>query len=76
MALMFFKMILALLFAMSLFQKMFFRSVSTFLTFFLGFAWVFLDSLDKGDIGLWIVSTGLIFMYWRAMQKPPADTLI
>ena len=76
MALAFLQMIISLLFALSLFHRMYSRSISTFLILFLGFSWVLFDSMQKGDYGLWIVSVGLIFIYWRAMQKPPADTLM
>ena len=76
MALVFLQMILPLLFAMSLFHKIYKRSVSTFIVFILGSAWVVMDSFEKGKWGLWIVSFGLIFMYWRAMKKPPSDKAI
>lgn len=75
MALSFLKMIISLLFALSLFHRMYSRSISTFLVLFIGFAWVVLESIKKGDYGLWIVSSGLIFIYWRAMQKAPLDTI-
>ena len=76
MALIFLQMVLSLLFAMSLFHRIYKRSVSTFVVFFIGCVWVVMNSLKKGDFALWIVGLGLIFMYWRAMKKPPDDTII
>jgi hypothetical protein len=76
MALVFLQMVLSLLFAMSLFHKIYKRSVSTFVVFFIGFLWVVSDSFEKGEYGLWVVSVGLIFIYWRAMQKPPSDSIV
>ena len=76
MALVFLQMILPLLFAMSFFHEIYKRSVSTSIVFAIGCAWVVMDSFKKGEWGLWIVSFGLIFMYWRAMKKPPSDKVI
>jgi len=76
MSFMFLQMVLSLLFALSLFHKMYKRSVSTFIVFFIGFLWVVSDSFKVGEYGLWVVSFGLIFMYWRGMKKPPSDTMI
>ena len=76
MALTFLQMVISLLFALSLFQRMIKRTVSTFTVLFLGFTWVILSSFEMGDVGLWIISFGLIFLYWRGMQKPPSDTIL
>lgn len=84
----FLQMTIAVLFAMSLFHKMHKRSVSTYLILLLGFLWVIFSSLDAvgslpkfkwasyGDIGLGIVSVGLMFIYWRSMNKPDTDKIL
>lgn len=73
MSLLLVKMIVSLLFAMSLFHKMIKRSVSTFLILGAGFVYVVLDSFSYRDIGLNVVSLTLIFIYYRAMRKKDTD---
>ena len=76
MALLFLKMVVSLLFALSLFHKMLKRTIGTSVVLFLGFVWVVLDSFGLGDVGLWIIALGLILLYWRGMQKPPTDKIV
>jgi len=76
MALIFLKMVIAVLFAMSFFHKMYSRSVSMFMVLVIGFLWMLLTSFKMGDVGLWIIGIGLLFMYWRAMQKPATDKVL
>ena len=75
MALAFLQMVVSVLFAMSFFHRLYRRTVSTFLILVFGFAWVVFDSFKKGDYGLWIISIGLIYIYWRGMHKPPVDKI-
>ena len=75
MALEFLKMVVSVLFAMSFFHRLYRRTVSTFLILAFAFTWVVLDSFKLGSYGLWVVSCGLIYVYWRGMHKPPVDKI-
>lgn len=84
----FLQMTISVLFALALFHKMHKRSVSTFSILLIGFMWVVLSYMDSVeglvkfkwatycDIGLGIVSMGLIFIYWRSMNKPDTDRIL
>lgn len=76
MMLMVLQMTISVLFAMSLFHKIYKRSVSTFLVILIGFLWVFLSSLGYDSIGLGMLSGGLLFIYFRAMRKSDTDKVL
>lgn len=76
MALIFLKMVISVLFAMSFFHKMYRRSFSLFIVLVMGFLWMVMTSFKIGDVGLWNVGFGLLFLYWRAMQKPSTDKML
>jgi hypothetical protein len=68
--------VVSLLFAMSLFHKMIFRSVTTFLILLAGFSYVVLDAFVYTDIGFNVISLMLIFIYYRAMKKSDSDKIL
>jgi len=66
------KVIVSVLFALSLFHKIYKRSVSTQIILFVMFLWSMLDSYSH-DWAVGIVIVGMLILYARAMAKKDED---